>query len=287
MTGFGKAQSQFKQMDISIELRSVNNRFQEIFVRLPKHYQTLEHDIRERIQKQIKRGKINAYIQISENGQQLKHLSLNKELVASYKGLLGELKSAAELSEELSLSHFLSLDGIFLQDDDDADQVEFKNALLKCVDDAVADLNAMRKAEGAELVGDLSSRNNTIRSVVAEVEKLNETTAQDEFTKLKTRVHELIEQTEVSSERLEAELSLIADRSDITEECVRLKSHTQLFDDELKKEAPGKRLNFLLQEMNREVNTIGSKTPNVAISHIVVSAKEEIEKIREQVQNIE
>ncbi len=287
MTGFGKAQSQFKQMDLSIELRSVNNRFQETFIRLPKHYQTLEHDIRERIQKQIKRGKINAFIQIKENGQQMQHISLNSELISSYTDLLNELKSKAQLTDEITLNHFLSLEGIFIQDDGSGDEDEFKQAVLKLVDEAVLDMNNMRLAEGAELVADLNARNEAIKLVVDEVEALNKTTASDEFAKLKARIYELIDENDVNKERLESEISMIADRSDVTEECVRLRSHTKMFQDELKKEAPGKRLNFLLQEMNREINTIGSKTPNITISHKVVMAKEEVEKMREQVQNIE
>lgn len=287
MTGFGKAHGRFQQTDVSVEIRSVNNRFQEVSVKLPKLYQIYEFDCRLHVQKRIRRGKLTLTIQITDQDAAAERLTLDSRRVQKYLSLVDTLKQSAGLDEPTRLDHLLSFGDIISADDEMNVDPEFKTFLFEQIDAAVTDLNLMRGREGAALVNDLNQRNSHIREMITTIEQSNSETVQGEFEKLKQRVSQLLADTSMNPERLETEIAILADRSDVTEECVRLRSHTDQFAVELKKQASGKSLNFLLQEMHREVNTIGSKTPRAEVSHMIVKAKEEIEKMREQVQNLE
>lgn len=287
MTGFGKGHKTFEQLDISVEIRSVNNRFQELFIRLPKSHQFYEFDIRDRVSKSIKRGKINVNVQIVGLNGNTESLKINKERVKEYYDSLNEINKTLNFSDPVTLQDLLKFDDIFNQDDLALKDDITKNQILEVAQIAIDDFNEMRKLEGIELQKDLIQRNDNLDRQLEKVKELNTNISRKEFEKMCERLRDNIFNKEVDRDRLELELAILADRSDITEECVRMDSHIKLFKAELKKDVSGKRLNFILQEMNRETNTMGSKSPVIEISHTIVAMKEEIEKMREQVQNLE
>jgi len=217
-----------------------------------------------------------------ENG-----LSVDADKLSSQLSLIKKIKNAAGIKEEIKLEHLLNSKEIFTSQDSELKKTEFelvKSALSKALDSLVT----MKKKEGAELSKDFLNRINNIGKRVAEIEKEYKSGIEEYHNKLKERIKELMGNAEINEDRLNLELALIADRADITEECVRLKSHLKFFKESLKSEnEPGKKLNFLCQEMNRETNTISSKSVSTGIVHTSVQIKEEIEKIREQLQNIE
>ena len=288
MTGYGSAQVNYQGADLSIEIRSVNSRFQEIIVKLPKYIQAYESIIKERIKAHSERGKISAYIQLSDKQGNLNQSQLNKNAVNHYINILSEIKSISGSKEDINLSHLLQFDDIIVQDDINEIDSELKNKISQMTDEAMIKLDTMRETEGQSLIVDMKQRTKRLQEALQFIEAESKGASRTEFEKLYKRLQENIDLQKVDRDRLELELAIISDRVDVSEECVRLNSHLSILIDILKSnDAIGKKLNFLSQEILREANTIGSKTSNVSVSHKVVELKEEIEKIREQVQNIE
>jgi uncharacterized protein (TIGR00255 family) len=288
MTGFGRANEKFGPNQYSLEIRTLNHRFQEIYIRVPKQLANLENNIRKIIKNNVLRGKINVSIDIDQVEKSTESIKVNHVAANSYTDALRELKNVTGVDEEPTLSHLLRFDEIFSSAKEEDENPEFADFLENLTKKAAQDLNKMRADEGSALVADLSKRCEILDQSCKLFENLSKNTPREEFEKLLTRVQEMVKSGEIDRDRLEQEIALIADRVDISEEIVRLNSHIHLFRSELEKNEPiGKRLNFIVQEMNREVNTVGSKATNVKILHKVVESKEEIEKMREQIQNIE
>jgi uncharacterized protein (TIGR00255 family) len=288
MTGFGKGEVSSGARHITVELRTVNNRFLEIALRLPRSLSMRENECKDLIRKSISRGKINATVTVDRGTDASSDIRLNAEAAKAYYKLLRDLKKTLKLKEQVKMEHLLHFSEIFEQDgEEETDEIEWKMT-QKAMEAAVADLLSMRQQEGSELEKDFRTRIALISERLDEIERLAKDQIPRERERMKERIKQIIESEKVDEGRLELEVALLADRLDVTEECVRFRSHNKFFLEALKSaDAPGRRLNFLIQEMNREANTIGSKSSAQEIAHIVVGVKEELEKIREQIQNIE
>ena len=287
MTGYGKGSSSKNKISAEVEVKSVNSRFFELSLKLPSVISNYDYEFRELIKSKVQRGKLNVVIHFKKDGIENGFLSVDKERLLHQFELTKKVKKITGVKDEIRLEHLLSSKDIFSSQESELSNSEFE-IIKSALDKALNKLMLMKKKEGAELARDLSSRIEKINKKVLEIEKEFRSGINEYHSKLKQRITELISNAEINEDRLNLELALIADRADITEECVRLKSHLKFFKESLNKEnEPGKKLNFLCQEMNRETNTISSKSISTSIIHSSVFIKEEIEKIREQLQNIE
>ena len=288
MTGYGKGSHTYSGFEAHVESKSVNHRFLDVFLKLPRSFEKYEHKIREIVRGHMERGRVSINVTLRRAESDTTTLELNGALVNNYKILLDQLSEIFPNSEEVSLTQILSLPDVFSEVDDESLEENAWNCIQKAVEQSVKNLNAMRIREGEEIEKDLRERVRLIEKYVLEIEKKTVGRAETEFHKLKERVENLIDIGELDASRLELEIALLTDRVDVTEECTRLKSHTTVFVESMAgEESSGRKLNFLLQEMNREANTIGAKCNDADMSHLVVIIKEEIEKLREQIQNVE
>lgn len=295
MTGFGRGEAVSDGngggLAVVAEIRSVNSRFLETSVRLPRTMSEREFEVRELVRKGLERGKISVNINVTRgDAAATVPLTVNEATAKGYYELLEQLRTVTGMKSEITLRDLTGFSDIFTNDSANNKLAEQEWALTQeAMQKALDSLRDMRKQEGSELEKDLRKRAANLEDRVAKVEALSKNAAAEEYAKVKERVIELTKDANViNNERLELEVALLAERLDITEEIVRFRSHIKFFYEALDAPEPaGRKLNFLLQEMNREVNTMGSKTSNPEVSHLAVSAKEELEKIREQVQNIE
>jgi uncharacterized protein (TIGR00255 family) len=288
MTGFGRGEAHKGGITISVELRTVNNRFLEVSSRLPRSLSLRENDVKELIRRRISRGKVNVVANVEKEGNGSAGLGINSSAAKSYYKLLVQLRKTLKLKETVKLEHMLQFSEIFEQQEIGGTDEKEWEVLQESLEAALEALAEMRRAEGGELERDFRARIALLDEKLSEIGRLSVEQVPAERVRLRERVSQLIDKTPVDEGRLELELALLADRLDVTEECVRFRSHNKFFLEALALPEPaGRKLNFLIQEMNREANTIGSKSSATEIAHLVVSMKEELEKIREQLQNIE
>lgn len=287
MTGFGKASIQKGDLSIDVEIKSLNSRFLELSLKLPKFLYDKEFEIREKIKNHIKRGKIFLNVSVKKDSIEDGIGYVDPKAVKSTLKMLKEIKKAAALREKIKFSDLIQFQSLFLKPAEDELDEEL-TLIEKAIDDAVEAMNIMRRSEGAELEKDILKRIQLIEDAVNKIEKIKEQNLHEYFDRFKERAKQLISNFVNDEQRLITELAILSERFDVTEECVRLKSHIKLFLDTIKSsEDAGRKLNFILQEMNREATTINSKAVSSEISHAGILIKEEIEKIREQIQNIE
>ncbi len=287
MTGYGKGTAENSNFTVEMEVKSVNSRFLDIYLRLPNSLMNREYEIREIIKGKVSRGKLSVILTLKNISSSNGVPAIDKDKLKAYLAVLKEVKKASKITEKLKLEHLLYNRELFLQNEKEYDEEVFK-LIKKALEAAVGELKKMRRNEGKELAKDLKRRIETIEKKVTEIQDESKHSVNEYFDKLKERMKSLIEDVTSYSDRLELELALIADKSEITEECVRLRSHLKFFLESMENdEEPGRKLNFLCQEINREANTISAKTISTSITHNSVLVKEEIEKIREQIQNIE
>ena len=288
MTGYGKGSASNSNWQADAEVKSINSRYLEIFLKYPSILANKEYELREFIKSKIKRGKLNVSIQIKKNGSDETNISLDESRLKNYVSLIKKVKKTAKLNDKIKLEHILMSRDIFSASVEEIDEQEF--AIIKqALSNSLDFLLEMKRNEGKELEKDLKKRIRSIEENLTKIEAEAEPSVGEHFNKYKEKVKNLLDENQsINNERLETELAIMAERADITEECVRLRSHIKFFKDSLQKEEdPGRKLNFLCQEMNREANTISSKTLSTSITHYSVHIKEEIERIREQIQNIE
>ena len=295
MTGFGAAEFAVRNKKVRVEINSVNNRFLEASIRLPKKYSDLENQVREVIGELVNRGKLFVQVSPVDNSVAPDDLQLNEEVAATYFKIFTDLKKRFKLAGEISVDHFAGLTDLFnVAVISTVSDAEIKR-LLTAVRKAVTNLNQMRAAEGRALARDMKARAKQIETSLANIEKMQPQMLDRYRERLQKRIKEVVGDLDAPKPltrdarlRFDMEVAVMADKSDITEECVRLRSHCRAFAAALRagKDA-GKKLNFILQEMNREANTIGSKASLYDVSAEVIRIKEEVEKLREQVQNIE
>ncbi|KAF0220645.1 MAG: hypothetical protein FD174_969 [Geobacteraceae bacterium] len=288
MTGYGKAEIASGVGRILVEIRSVNHRYGEVFVKLPRTFMQFENDVRKCVAERLKRGKIEVFIQQEGGGGSGAMPMLNIPLAKAYYEVFNGIKEALGLEEPVSLQLIASQKDVLVAGEGESISDSLKSELIAAVKEAVDSLDAMRLREGTTLMDDLRKRRNALSSLINSVAKRAPLAVADSFTRLKERVGLLAGESGVDEGRMVQEIAVLADRCDITEELVRFGSHLQQFDETLRHDEPvGRKLDFLMQELNREVNTIGSKANDAEIASIVVELKAELEKIREQVQNIE
>jgi len=289
MTGYGRAAFRSDGTEILVEIRTVNNRFLDIMTKLPRCIAGYEQQVREIISKRLQRGRVSVYISLSRGDESGIQLDLNLEVAKAYLKIAQKLEQDLGVAGKLSVAELLAMPDVIAVPVQETTDEEIWQLAEQSLQAAIEQLVAMRAEEGKNLAQDFRHRVEQLEKLIEEMEKRAVEQPRIEMNKLSERITKLIDNRDaVDESRLEMELALIADRIDITEECVRFHSHNQLFLQTLELEpSQGRKLNFLLQEMHREANTIGSKTSQSDVSHIVVSIKDEIEKMREQVQNIE
>ena len=288
MTGFGRANDIINGLDVTVEIKSVNHRYFEFSCRMPRAYQFAEENLKSLCQKSISRGKVELSVFVEETVESSTQIEINHSYAKAYINALNQLSRDYKLKNDLKVSSFIGNSDIFITRRSLLPDEKVIEALSTVAQRAIEGFVAMREAEGARLYDDVLSRANTILSFVEQVEEKAPETVKAYRERLEAKLRELLENTNIDEQRLITETAVFADKIAVDEETVRLRSHIKQLESIFKSEGPiGKKLDFIIQEMNRETNTIGSKAQNAEIAYIVVSIKSEIEKIREQIQNIE
>lgn len=289
MTGFGRGEASANGITATLEIKSLNSRYCDISIRLPQALQDYELKLRELVQEKVERGKVNVNVRLDMQATGEPEVTFDKKLLKGYRDLLQTMQKEAGIEEPIRLEHLMNFNEIFVSRETDEETIEACWELVKnAAGDALKNLNRMRHQEGEQLKNDLDSRVQHIDDHLETIKTLVKDRVPEARDKLLERIQSLIDDDSFDKERLELEVAVLADKMDVTEEIVRLQSHIKFFRQALgQNQSVGRRLNFLLQEMNREINTIGSKANSSEISHHVVQVKETLEKIREQVQNIE
>lgn len=288
MTGFGRAEKIIGGRDIIVEIKSVNHRFFDFSSRISRGYGFLEEKLRPNLQARIARGKIDVFVDLETLDDTDAEVQVNHSLAAGYLAALREVQQRYNLPDDIRVSTIARCPDIFTVHRAPEDEDKVWADVEQVLDEALVPFFAMRKAEGQKLKEDVLGRAGTILKTVGEIEERSPQTVEEYRRKLKERISDLLGGAEVDEQRILTEAAIYADKVSVAEETVRLRSHIGQFTGMLESgEAIGRRLDFLVQEMNREANTIGSKCVDAQIAHLVVDMKAEIEKIREQIQNIE
>ncbi len=288
MTGFGRGESCGQGKKFTVELKSVNHRFCEVVLRLPRNMVSLEEPARRLIQSRISRGRIDGYFSAEECGEKSPVVKVDKALATSYYKAMEELKATLGLRDPVTIQHLINLPGLLVVDEPDEDEKTWWPLVAEALEQALDGLVEMRLAEGSQLEADLTRRLERIAELNEQIKTRAPLVVTEYHNRLTQRLKEWLPDTPLDQARLAAEVAIFAERSSITEEVVRLASHLVQFRECLKSDGPvGRKLDFLIQEMNREINTIASKASDLEISRVVVEVKSELEKMREQVQNIE
>ena len=288
MTGYGRREATWAGGTVTAELRSVNHRFCEIVVRLPRFLLSFEDELKRMIQQRCARGRVELTVSWGGGKEAGKSLMLDRALARQYHDLLRDLQHELRLDGSIDITLLAGFRDMISSVDRPVEEGRLKQKVKRLLDGALSDLDIMRRREGAALARDIRNRLQTLRKRIASVHERAPLVANDHFVRMRTRVEKLVGSTDLEQGRLHQELAVYADRCDISEELTRLESHLEQFRATLKSREPvGKTLDFLLQEIGREVNTIGSKANDARIVGDVVQTKGELERIREQVQNIE
>ena len=273
MTGYGRAVETVNGREFTVEVRSVNNRYLDCTVKLPRGLSFGEDAVKQAVKATISRGKVDVFVSVRSEGAQDTAVSLNKPMVEGYLAALKQLQADYGVTGEITVSMLAGLPDVFLLDKPQVDEAQLLADFLSVAEKALASFDAMRTTEGAALAEDLRSRGETILSLVS---------------RLEAKLQEVLANTSIDESRILTEAAIFADKVAVDEETVRLRSHLSQMNTMLASGGPiGRKLDFLLQEMNREANTIGSKCSDVRLARVVVEIKAELEKIREQTQNIE
>lgn len=289
MTGFGRGEVSGEDFTVSAEIKTVNNRFLDVNLRLSNELQSLESELKKIISDRLSRGRVDIYLQYEKISDVV--YELNDPLISGYISALNEIKTKFNLEGEPDMNYIARLPNALITKKDDLSE-DFKNGVEKAVQNALDNLEEMRRVEGESLKNDLKSLLQNIEQQLPKIENEVESVSQEYFDRLQKKIEKLLVKSDLQIDldqgRLAQEVAYIADKSDISEEISRLTSHIEQFYSILEEEeAIGKRLDFLTQEFNREANTIASKTQNLTIKEAALIIKAEIEKIREQVQNVE
>lgn len=288
MTGFGRGEYTGKLKQVTVEIKAVNNRFAEVQIKLPYQYTALEERIRRSILKQLSRGRIDVYVKLKDTSQRPRQLQVDKELAVTYYKTLEDLATVTGIPCQVNVTQIAQFHDVLTMSEGEEEIDLIWEELLPALEEALNALLEMREKEGQKLKEDLLVRLQILQGIQVRISEKSPLVVELYRGKLKTRLQELLTGEPLDEERFAMEVALFADKCNIDEELVRLKSHFLQFAQNLEEDlAVGRKLDFLLQEMNREVNTIGSKANDLEITRAVVELKSELEKIREQIQNIE
>lgn len=287
MTGFGRSKYENETRTYTVEIKSVNHKYNDVSIKLPRFLNSIEDKIRKRVAEYISRGKVDVYISFENYSDKGTNIRINKELARSYIKELKELAIETDIKYELNVIDISKFPEILKIEDDENEEV-ILNELMICVDSALDKFVNMRETEGKKLIEDIERRIHVVQDKLHEITNFSAELVQEYIVKLEMRINELLKNNVVDENRLAQEIVIFSDKSSIEEELTRLKSHIYQFLNLTKQSSPiGKKIDFLVQEMNREVNTIGSKANCLEITNRVIDIKIEIENIREQIQNIE
>lgn len=288
MTGYGRAVETVNNREFTVEISSVNNRYLDCSVRLPRMFSFAEEAVKQAVKQYVSRGKVEVYISVRSEAAEDTKLTLNGPVVEGYLNAMRQMVDAYGVKDDICVSTISRLPEVFIMEKEKADEEQLQCDLMGVLHHALESYNAMRTTEGVALDQDLRTRGNTILGFVYQVEAGNAQTVVDYRARLEAKLREVLANTSIDESRILTEAAIFADKVAVDEETVRLRSHLQQMNTMLDAGgAMGRKLDFLLQEMNREANTIGSKCTDVVLARIVVDIKAELEKIREQTQNIE
>ncbi|MBR3978339.1 MAG: YicC family protein [Oscillospiraceae bacterium] len=288
MTGYGRSVETVNGREFTVEIRSVNNRYLDCSVRLPRAVSFAEEAVKQAVKQSVSRAKVDVFISMRSEGAEETQVSLNRGVLEGYLQAMHQMVAEFGVKDDISVSTVSRLPEVFTIERPDVDEEQLQSDLLRVVAQALESYDAMRLTEGQALDRDLRSRGETILELVAQVEQGNAQTVVDYRARLEAKLKEVLANTTIDEGRILTEAAIFADKVAVDEETVRLRSHLQQMNTMLTGGgAVGRKLDFLLQEMNREANTIGSKCTDVKLARIVVDIKAELEKIREQTQNIE
>ncbi len=288
MTGYGRARETLNGRDITVEVRSVNNRYLDCTVKMPRTYVFAEDAIKSRVQKAISRGKVDVYVTIDTTAADVSVVAVNEPLARSYYEALMKLKETFTLEGDVTPMALAKFPDVLTVTRAEEDLETVAADICAVLEQALQAYNEMRAVEGERLAADISGRVSTIESVVSKVEERSPQTVAEYRARLTGKMNEVLQSTTIDESRILTEAAIFADKIAVDEETVRLRSHIAQLRAMLQDSQPvGRKLDFLIQEVNRECNTIGSKCNDLTIAQDVVNMKAEVEKIREQVQNIE
>ena len=288
MTGFGRAKQTVSDLDITVEIKSVNHRYFEFSSRLPRAYQFLDEKLKSFCQQRVSRGKVEVSVMIEDRSENAIELEVNEQYADAYIKALRAIGERYALADDITVSSLIGNNEIFTARRHEMDDEVLTAAVMQVADEAVANFIAMRATEGERLVKDVTERTQTILKCVEFIESRSPETVREYRERIEQKIRELIGDVQVDEQRLLTETAIFADKIAVAEETVRLRSHINSLVGMLEcGGAIGRKLDFTVQEMNREANTIGSKAQDIEINRTVVNIKSEIEKIREQIQNIE
>ena len=288
MTGYGRGVETVNGREFTVELRSVNNRYLDCSVRLPRMLSFAEDAVKQAVKASVSRGKVDVFISLRAEAEEDVVVNLNRGVLEGYLNAMRQMVTEFGVQDDISVSTVSRLPEVFVVEKKEVDEEQLLQDLLQVVNKALESYDTMRAREGEALDADLRSRGQTILSLVSQVEQGNGQTVVDYRTRLENKLREVLENTAIDESRILTEAAIFADKVAVDEETVRLRSHLQQMNSMLDGGgAIGRKLDFLLQEMNREANTIGSKCTDVKLARIVLDIKAELEKIREQTQNIE
>ncbi|MBC3795498.1 YicC/YloC family endoribonuclease [Acetobacterium tundrae] len=289
MTGFGRKDFRDEEVDCSIEIKTINHRFRDFFIKIPKTLNPIEEKIRNTISQSISRGRIEVFIKYTELGAKNKRIVFNRDLAKNYISVLNEIRRLdSMIGDDLSLSLISKFPDVMMIEEDHDDYESIWLKIEPILQKTLAEVEASREREGSALQKDVTNRCEAIRNYVIEIKKRSPDMLERYKEELREKISSYVESVELDEKRLLTEVALMSDKLNIDEELTRLQSHLERLEGIIVETEPvGRKLDFLIQEINREINTIGSKANDLAIANIVVDVKSEIEKIREQIQNIE
>ncbi len=288
MTGYGRAVKAIEGREITVEVRSVNNRYLDCNVKMPRIYSYAEDRVKQLVKEYVTRGKVDVYITVVNTAGEEVRISLNKPVLEGYLAAMRSVAEAYDVRDDISVTALTRLPDVFLTEKPDIDEEARANEIMDALAEALTQYNSMRAIEGEALKQDLLNRRRTILSLVEKVEARSPITVAEYRARLEAKMQEVLANTTIDESRILTEAAVFSDKVAVDEETVRLRSHLNQLQQMLSDGgAIGRKLDFLLQEMNREANTIGSKGNDLEQARTVVDIKAELEKIREQVQNIE
>lgn len=288
MTGYGRAEQLFDGYKINVEIKSVNNRYLDVNTKVYKQYSFLEEVVRECVSSSVSRGKVDIYVQVETVGEEEIVVSLNDGVVKGYKEAMTKIVDVAKVPDDISVSSFLRLPDVFVIEKQEKDKDKISKDAKEVIEKAIVDLSDNRQREGERLKNFFDACIVNIKEILSVIKERSPQTVDEYKQKMKERIEDILSGVEVDEARLLTEVGIFADKVNITEEIIRFESHLKEYSHLLMSDiAIGRKLDFIIQELNREANTMGSKCNDYIISKSVVELKSEIEKLREQVQNIE
>ena len=288
MTGFGRAKYETNSREYIIDIKSVNNRYSDITIKMPRSISFLEEKVKQKVTNAISRGKVEVFITFNNYSEQGKNIKINSELAKRYIEEIKQLSEDTQINMNINLQEILKMPDVLNIRIDEEAEILIWSELETALTEAINNFITMRETEGLKIQEDLEKRINYIEKSVNSIDNISDTLVQEYIAKLEKRINDILQNNIVDESRLAQEVVIYSDKCSVEEELTRLKSHIIQFKELLNKNtANGKKIDFLIQEMNRETNTIGSKANNLDITNYVIEIKTELENIREQIQNVE